>query len=121
VGPDLERRGTVDAGTVSVDTYAAEPRIECTLEADRASDRLAQWHAIAAGAVSCTAVGTGALHLELGDSIGLGELARLVEAERQCCGFFSFTITTDAGGIALDVRAPDAAADIVTSMFGPPR
>lgn len=105
---------------MSSDTDDGEPRIECTLEGDRASDRLAQWQAIAAGAVSRTKVGNGSLHIELGDSIGLSELARLVEAEQQCCAFFSFTITTDASGIALDVRAPDAATDIVASMFGRP-
>ena len=69
---------------------------------------------------SRTQVGIGAFHLELGDSVGLSELARLVEAEQRCCAFFSFTITTDAGGIALDVRAPEAASDIVASMFGRP-
>jgi len=105
---------------VSPDTDDDEPRIECTLEGDRASDRLAQWQAVAAGAISRTEVGEGALHIELGDSIGLSDLARLVEAERQCCAFFSFTITTDAGGIALDVRAPEAARDIVVAMFGRP-
>jgi hypothetical protein len=105
---------------VSSATDDDEPRIECTLEADRALDRLAQWQAIAAGALSRTEVGTTTLHIELGDSVGLSELARLVEAEQRCCAFFSFTITTDAGGITLDVRAPEAATDIVASMFGRP-
>jgi len=106
---------------VSCDTHDDEARIECTLEGDRVSDRLAQWQAVATGAVSRTKLDDGALHLELGDSVGLSELARLVEAEQRCCAFFSFTITTDARGIALDVRAPDAATDIVASMFGGPR
>jgi hypothetical protein len=60
----------------------------------------------------------GALRVELAADVPLDELARLVAAEQGCCAFFSFTITVDQRGIALQVRAPDDAAELVTALFG---
>jgi hypothetical protein len=50
--------------------------------------------------------------------VDLGQLARLIGAEQRCCAFFTFTLTVDATGIALEVRAPELAADMVTGLFG---
>jgi hypothetical protein len=47
----------------------------------------------------------------------VGELARLVAAEQHCCAFISFAITVDQRGVALEVRAPDGADRIVTTLF----
>ena len=41
-------------------------------------------------------------------------------AEQGCCTFFAFAITIDDRGIALEVRAPADAADLVTAVFGAP-
>jgi hypothetical protein len=48
------------------------------------------------------------------------QLARLVHAEQACCAFYSFAITIDSRGLALEVRAPDGATDIMFSLFGLP-
>jgi hypothetical protein len=44
--------------------------------------------------------------------------ARLAAAEQACCAFFAFAITIDQRGIALEVRAPAAAEEAVTAVFG---
>jgi|SRR5262245_818360 len=50
----------------------------------------------------------------------LGEIARSVEAERQCCRFLSFTITIspDGGPITLDLKGPAGTREFLTAMFG---
>jgi hypothetical protein len=47
-------------------------------------------------------------------------VARLAAAEQDCCRFFRFTLSIDAGGVALEVRAPSEATDVVTALFGAP-
>jgi hypothetical protein len=41
-------------------------------------------------------------------------------AEQSCCSFFSFALTVDDRGVALEVRAPQDAAELVTAVFGAP-
>jgi hypothetical protein len=60
------------------------------------------------------------LRVELDDALDLGELTRLVAAEQHCCAFFSFAITVDHRGIALQVGVPAGAEEIVASLFGQP-
>ncbi len=48
----------------------------------------------------------------------LTALAQLVAAEHDCCSFLSFVITIDGRGVALEVTAPDEAAEVVESLFG---
>ena len=97
-----------------------EPPIACTLDGAAVPDRLAEWRALLEQARSHTYAPDGALRIEFAGSDALGELTRLAVVEQHCCAFFSFTITVDARGIALEVRAPDGAADAVTALFGPP-
>ena len=58
------------------------------------------------------------MRLELGSDVDIPALASLVAAEQHCCAFFSFAITVDKGGVALEVRAPDGAANLVDQLFG---
>jgi hypothetical protein len=58
------------------------------------------------------------VRLEFDAGMAVEDLVRLVAAEQQCCAFFSFTITVDADGVALEVQAPDGATDMVTALFG---
>ena len=97
-----------------------EPPIACTLDGAAVPDRLAEWQALLRRARSRTSAADGALRVEFADNVALGELARLVTAEQHCCAFFSFAITVDARGIALEVRAPEGPADVVAALFGPP-
>ena len=47
----------------------------------------------------------------------LSELIRLAAAEQDCCQFFTFAITIDSRGIALEVRAPRDALPVLHSLF----
>ena len=115
--------GPCDAACACAATMTPAPGelpIACTLEPDAVADRRAQWQAILDLAVARSSAPDGALRLEFGDGIALGELARQVEAEQACCAFFSFTMTLDGRGVALEVRAPERAADLVAALFGAP-
>jgi DNA-binding transcriptional MerR regulator len=92
--------------------------IACTLETREMPGRLADWQAVLDLARLRTTTSDGARRVEFDDDIDLGRLTQLVVAERHCCAFFSFAITIDGRGIALEVHAPDGAGDIVTSLVG---
>jgi hypothetical protein len=94
--------------------------IACTLDVGAMPDRLTEWRTVLAQVRSRSTTADGALRAELDDGIDIAELARLVVAEQQCCSFFSFAITVDARGIALEVNAPEGATDVVASLFGQP-
>jgi MerR family copper efflux transcriptional regulator len=101
-----------------LESWPDDRPVACTLEADEIPDRLDQWRAVLDRARSISTTSDGATRVEFPDSTDLDELARLVAAEQRCCAFFAFTITLDAGGIALEVRTPDGAIDIADSLFG---
>ncbi|MFA5564697.1 MAG: hypothetical protein WC184_02225 [Acidimicrobiia bacterium] len=42
----------------------------------------------------------------------------MVEAERDCCLFFSLALTVDSGGISLEVTAPPEGASMSATVFG---
>lgn len=105
---------------VALGTKPDDPPIACTLDAGSMPDRLSEWQAILDQAAGRSTEPDGALRVEFDDDIALGELARLVAAEQHCCAFFAFAITVDGRGIALEVRAPGGATDIVASLFGQP-
>jgi len=96
----------------------AEPTIACTLGAVEIGDRMEDWQAILAHVTGREQTADGGLRLTLSAAVPLAELSGLVAAEQGCCGFFAFAITVDGRGVALEVRAPDDAGDIVTTVFG---
>jgi len=127
--------GPCDADCACLSTGPAEPAptsavklgykpvavpIACTLDPAAVPDRLAEWQAVFAAAESRFALDDGGLRIEFADTVDLGELARLIAAEQRCCTFFSFALTVDGRGTALEVRAPEGAAEIVADLFGRP-
>jgi len=105
---------------IALTSKTTEAPIACTLDAGAMPERLADWRAILAHALARTTCSDGALRVELDGAVDVGELARIVAAEQQCCAFFSFAITVDHRGVALQVGAPAGAEEIVTSLFGQP-
>ncbi len=93
------------------------PDVSCSLDAERMPDRLREWQELLVHVTLRTAL-DGGLRLVLDEATPVAELVRLVEAERSCCGFFSFSITVDGRGLALEVRAPAAAREMVDALFG---
>jgi DNA-binding transcriptional MerR regulator len=109
-----------DPGVASHHPEPRDRRITCRLEPDAIEHRLARWREMLGHASSGPTLIDGGIRVAFGRAVRLDKLARLVAAEHRCCAFFSFTITSDANGLALDVRAPDAAKEIVASVFGCP-
>ncbi len=109
---------SVAASPVTLVAKPVDAPIACTLEPDAMPERLADWRTVLGQARTRVATADGGLRIEFGDSIDLGDLARLVAAEQHCCGFFSFSLTVDQRGTALEVRAPEGASGIVAELFG---
>jgi hypothetical protein len=80
-------------------------------------DRVADWHSLLDHVVRREPV-DGGIRCVFDASVPTDELVRLAAAEQDCCRFFRFAITVDERGIALEVRAPDDAREIVESLFG---
>lgn len=97
---------------------AIEAPVACSLSAAGIEDRTAEWAAVLDHVTGREATVDGGLRLALDPAAPVAELAQLVTAEQDCCAFFSFAVTVDARGLALEVRAPDGAATMVDALFG---
>jgi MerR family transcriptional regulator, copper efflux regulator len=97
-----------------------DPPIACNLEPSARPRQLADWQRVLGDVVARTRTSDGRLRVEFGAHIDPADLARLTAAEQRCCAFFSFNITIDARGVALEVGAPDGADEVVASLFGQP-
>jgi MerR family transcriptional regulator, copper efflux regulator len=120
--PDHTRAAAAKVQPIMLSTKpapAGEPAIACTLSAGSTNGRIAEWQALLAHARRREGV-DGGVRVVFDTVVPIDEVARLVAAEQECCQFFRFAITIDAGGIALEVRAPADAQAIVESMFGTP-
>lgn len=102
-----------DCGCVA---EASPVAIACSLGADEMDQRLHDWRSLLAGVDRMPI--PGGLRLSFPAPSPLPALVRLVEAEHGCCSFFSFAITIDGRGVALEVTAPQEAAALVTEVFG---
>jgi len=93
--------------------------VACTLESKSMHSRLDEWQRLLAHVEQQESIDDG-LRATFGPATPLGELIRLAAAEQECCRFFSFAITIDSRGVALEVRAPDDALPMLHSLFGLP-
>ncbi len=98
----------------------ADPAIACTLPAGEITGRTDDWRHLLGSVVDREALPTGetGIRLVLDSDAPLDELTRLAVAEQGCCAFFSFAITVDGRGLALEIRAPAHAEDVVVATFG---
>jgi DNA-binding transcriptional MerR regulator len=95
----------------------AEPAIACTLSHEEMGDRMHNWQTALANVDARAPIEDG-IRLTFRPEADLAEITRLARAEWACCSFFSFSITVDGRGTALEVRAPEAARELVASVFG---
>jgi hypothetical protein len=91
--------------------------VACSLDAGGLQRRLGDWDTALAAVRARTPI-DGGLRLELSADADLGPLVALIVAEQRCCPFFAFALTVDHRGTALEVRAPEEAADLVAAVFG---
>jgi DNA-binding transcriptional MerR regulator len=123
--PAVDACGDAGCGC-ETDAAEEEPPIACTLDIGQMGSRVEEWAALLeakddmlAGVVARTAIDDG-VRLEFGPGTDVTEMVRLAAAEQDCCRFFRFTVSIDTRGVALEVRAPAEAIDIVTALFGAP-
>lgn len=107
----------------SVPIVLGEPTrsaIACTLSAGEMTGRIEEWQRVTDHVVGREALPEGetGVRLVLAVTTALDEVTRLAVAEHGCCAFFSFAVTVDGRGLALEVRAPADAEDLVTAVFG---
>lgn len=95
------------------------PPIACTLGAEDVPARIAEWREVLSHVQSRDAI-SGGLRLLLSDSAPVSRIAELTVAEQQCCAFFSFALTVDGRGVALEVTAPGDGEAVVAELFGEP-
>jgi DNA-binding transcriptional MerR regulator len=110
---------TIQAISMPAKPVAGEPAIACTLSAGSMKGRIADWQSLLAQVERREPI-DGGVRCVFAPSVPTGDLMRLVAAEQDCCQFFRFAITVDTRGVALEVRAPEDALEIVESMFGTP-
>jgi DNA-binding transcriptional MerR regulator len=109
--------GTSAPGSVTLVASSGAPPIACSLDGGDMQGRVEEWHALLTAVDHREAVPNG-LRLSFGDGAPLVEIARLAGAEFDCCPFFSFTISIDARGVALEVTAPADGQVLLDSVFG---
>jgi MerR family copper efflux transcriptional regulator len=91
--------------------------IVCSLDGAGTTQRLADWQAVTEQVTRREPL-AGGVRLVFGPDAPLDEIARLAAAEHECCPFFSFALTVDGRGTALEVTAPPGGADVLTAAFG---
>jgi MerR family copper efflux transcriptional regulator len=109
--------GPASGASLAVVPLGSEPDIVCTLNPEEMGDRISEWQAILAHVDAREAI-DGGIRLTLSPDADLAEVARLARAEWSCCSFFAFSLTVDSRGTALEVRAPEAARELLTLVFG---
>lgn len=103
---------------VEVRTSVEEtPPIACSLGPADQATRIDEWRDVLVR-VTARAPVDGGLRLTLAPDAPVAEIARLAVAEQACCQFFSFALTVDGRGTALEVTAPADALPIVHAFFG---
>lgn len=93
-----------------------DPPIACSLGADAVGTRVQEWQALFADVQRRRPL-DGGIRLEFGRDAPVLEVARLAAAEYDCCPFFSFAITVDGRGIALEVSAPPDGLSLILSLL----
>ncbi len=48
----------------------------------------------------------------------MAAIATLAAAEQECCRFFSFGLTIDGSGVALDITGPTDAQPVIDALVG---
>lgn len=109
--------GSTAGSSAGLPTPQSAPPIACSLEPERVPDRIGDWKALVAAAVSRTEV-DGGVRLTFPPGPGLAtRVAALAAAEQSCCAFFDFTVRITVGATVLEARAPEGGQEIVAALF----
>ena len=105
------------------DAGSSEPPIACTLPEPELRERRATLlDSVRRSALDITELPRGyAYRFDPATGI-LPALAQLMDLERRCCPFLTFTLIVEAGGgpIRLEITGPPAAKPTIADFFGSP-
>jgi hypothetical protein len=89
--------------------------IACTLGPEAVEPRIEQWRdVLARSVIHAERVAADRLACELhGDLADLRALALLAQAEKGCCGFFTFSFEIEVDAVTMMVSVPDEATAIL--------
>jgi hypothetical protein len=91
------------------------PEIACSLAASDLPERLDEWRALLSSVVERAAC-DGGVRLRFAPGVDAAALAGLAARELECCPFFTFGLVLSAGGLVMEVRAPEGAAMLVDAL-----
>jgi MerR family transcriptional regulator, copper efflux regulator len=103
--------------TISQEPEASELAVACSLGADDIDTRLAEWQEVLRHVVERRGI-PGGVRLGFGPQAPVAEIALLAAAEHGCCRVFSFAMTVDGRGIALEITAPPDGQGLLHEVFG---
>ncbi len=89
----------------------------CTLDSEAMRDRLVAWRQLRDRATSVEEM-QGGMRLALPADEPIDDVIRLVAAESECCSFYRFTVTVDAGGRFLEIDAGTNGGPAVHALLG---
>jgi hypothetical protein len=93
--------------------------VACTLTAEQAPDRVAEWRDALAVAQVRERTPEGYRLRFPKDAANASRLADLAAREVDCCAFFTFTVTLTNAELVLDVLAPAETRQMIGALFGP--
>lgn len=91
--------------------------IVCMLGGGDMSQRIDDWQNLLAHVATRAPLDSG-IRMVFGPGVPVSEIARLAAAENECCTFFSFALTIDQRGTALEVTAPPDGVEVLVAAFG---
>lgn len=91
--------------------------IACTLSAGDVAERLADWQALLDGAENHDPI-DGGVRIRLPRDVDIASVATLIDAEQQCCRFFSFALAVTDVAVSLDITAPADAQAVLDELIG---
>jgi MerR family transcriptional regulator, copper efflux regulator len=114
----VRESGRLD-GLGTLESMAQELPIACTLSGPDLRERLAEIREVGRGALLEAAGESGRRVLRFRRSDGVAErLARIVEAESQCCAFLDLRLDASDGLISLTIEGPEGAEPVVDELAG---
>jgi len=93
--------------------------VACHLAGEDMADREQEWRALGASALRARTVTPTGLRLEFDAGRETAHaLIDLLAAERECCGWASWSLTSTASAVVIEVEAENLAVQILHTMFG---
>ncbi|OUS97718.1 MerR family transcriptional regulator [Rhodococcus sp. NCIMB 12038] len=92
--------------------------VVCTLGSGEYDERARQWRQVLSAATGREEIDGGLRVWFPSDPDLVAEVARLAAAEQSCCAFFDFTMQLAPDRLTVTVRAPAAAGDLLSELFG---